>query len=345
MKNILILVMSCQDEFFTKEEEIIKETWAKDIINKKYPNIDFIIYRGGYDSNSYSNKNKLLKLHIEDDMPYTFKKTYMALNMIWSEFREYDYVFRTNTSTYVNVPLLNELVQRMEDDSIAYFSDIYSLSEQCSPYPLCLGGRGNGILLSNKLVNIILKEGLPWIYLTHAMHSSDGKAHIPDDSTISTILNSHWIINGEDYKKHICGLRHGWYKCVSIENSQGNGICTYGENSQDPEFWKQFVSIQMKCYREREREYDNYNEFHSIISKASEIDIETLELNEWYYTRFSVFIGSILGYVKFDEWKNIDKFKLYDIEIHNKASDDEQKYKDKLPFIYVKYNQNKDFSI
>ena len=137
--------MSCQDEFFMNEEELVKETWAKPIIDGEYKNIDFIIYRGGYEKNSYSNKNKLLKLHIEDTMPYTFKKTYMALNMIWNEFKKYDYVFRTNTSTYVNVPLLNELIQRTEDDSIAYFSDIYSLSEQCAPYPLCLGGRGNGI--------------------------------------------------------------------------------------------------------------------------------------------------------------------------------------------------------
>lgn len=345
MKSLLILVMSCQDDFFVKEEEILKETWAKPIINGEYKNIDIIIYRGGYDENSYSNKTKVLKLHIEDGMPYTFKKTYMALNMIWNEFREYDYVFRTNTSTYVNVPLMNELIQRMEDDTIAYFSDIYSLSEQCAPYPLCLGGRGNGMLLSNKLVNIILKEGLPWIYLTHAMHSSDGTAHIPDDSTISMILNSHWIMNGEEYKDHIKGLRHGWYNCISTEAYNNHSVCNYFEKSQDPEFWKNMVTIQMKCYREREREYDNYKEFHEIISKASDIDNDTIELNENYYNNFDVFIGSILGYAPYDEWKATNKFQLYDLEIHHKASDDEQRYKTKLPFIYVKYNQNKDFSI
>lgn len=345
MKTLLILVMSCQDEFFMNEEELIKETWGKDIIEGKYNNIDIIIYRGGYEKNSYSNKNKLLKLHIEDKMPYTFKKTYMALNMIWNDFRKYDYVFRTNTSTYVNVPLLNELIQRMTDDSTAYFSDIYSLSEQCAPYPLCLGGRGNGMLLSQKLVEIVLKEGLPYIYLTHAMHSSDGTAHIPDDSTISTILNSHWIMNGEEYKDHIKGLRHGWYKCISTNAGNNNSICSYFEDSQDPEFWKQFVTIQMKCYREREREYDNYREFHGIISKASSITLDDIELNEYYYNKYNIFIGSILGYTSFENWSKLNKFDLYDLEIHNKASDDEQRYKAKLPFIYVKYNQNKDFSI
>ena len=345
MKSLLILVMSCQDEFFMNEEELVKETWAKPIIDGEYKNIDFIIYRGGYEKNSYSNKNKLLKLHIEDTMPYTFKKTYMALNMIWNEFKKYDYVFRTNTSTYVNVPLLNELIQRMEDDSIAYFSDIYSLSEQCAPYPLCLGGRGNGILLSKRLVEIVLKEGLPWIYLTHSMHASDGNAHIPDDSQISMILNSHWIMEGEDYKSHICGLRHGWYNCIPTKATNNHSVCAYYEKSQDPEFWKTMVTIQMKCYREREREFDNYREFHSIIEKASKIDDTTININEQYYKKFDVFIGSILGYINIEEWKNIDKFKLYDLEIHNKASDDEQRYKAKLPFIYVKYNMNKDFSI
>ena len=337
--------MSCQDEFFMNEEELVKETWAKDIIDKKYPNVDFIIYRGGYDANSYSNKNKLLKLHIEDGMPYTFKKTYMALNMIWNDFRKYDYVFRTNTSTYVNVQLLNELIQRMDDDTISYFSDIYSLSEQCAPYPLCLGGRGNGMLLPKKSVEIILKEGLPWIYLTHAMHSSDGTAHIPDDSMVSMILNSHWIMEGEDYKNHIKGLRHGWYNCIPTDAKNNHSVCAYYEKSQDPEFWSTMVTIQMKCYREREREFDNYREFHSIFEKVTEIDEDTLKLNEWYYDNFDVFIGSILGYMPIKEWLKFDKFKLYDLEIHNKASDDEQRYKAKLPFIYVKYNMNKDFSI
>lgn len=345
MKNLLILVMSCQDEFFANEEELIRETWGKDIIEGKYSNVDLIIYRGGYEKNSYSNKSKLLKLHIEDGMPYTFKKTYMALNMIWNEFRKYDYVFRTNTSTYVNVPLMNELIQRMTDDTVAYYSDIYSLSEQCTPYPLCISGRGNGMLLSKNLVEIILKEGLPYIYSTNTMHGSNGEAHIPDDSVISNILNSHWIMNGEEYKDHIKGLRHGWYKAISIKNGLGNGICTYDCDNQDPEYWKQFVTIQMKCYREREREYDNYREFHEIISKASEIDEDDIDINEYYYNKFNVFIGSILGYASYEEWKKTNKFTLYDLEINNKASDDEQRYYDKRPFIYVKYNQNKDFNI
>lgn len=344
MKNILILVMSCQDEFFTKEEEILKQTWAKPIIDKEYSNIDFIIYRGGYDENSYSNKTKVLKLHVEDGLQYTFKKTYMALNMVWNEFRKYDYVFRTNTSTYVNVPLLNELVQRMEDDSIAYYSDIYSLSEFCAPYPLCISGRGNGMLLSSKLIEIILAEGLPFIYFSNTTQGSD-KGFLSDDATISTILNSHWIMNGEEYKDHIRGLRHGWHKCIPTEVQNGHTLCRYQENSDDPEFWKSFVTIQMKCYREREREYDNYAEFHEIISKASKIDEDTVLENEWYYDKFNVFIGSILGYVSYNDWRHGDKFRLYDLEINNKASDDEQRYFEKRPFIYVKYNVNKEFSI
>ena len=37
-KKILILVMSCNLDFFDRELEIVEETWAKDIIDGKYWN-------------------------------------------------------------------------------------------------------------------------------------------------------------------------------------------------------------------------------------------------------------------------------------------------------------------
>ena len=200
------------------------------------------------------------------------------------------------------------------------------------------------MLLSAKLVDIILKEGLPFIYFSNTTQGSD-KGFLSDDATISNLLNSHWVANGEEYKNHIRGLRHGWYKCISTNANSHNTICSYFEDRKDPEFWKTFVTVQMKCYREREREYDNYMEFHSIVCGKIATDEESIEINEYYYDRFNVFIGSILGYIKYDEWKQIDKYKLYDIEINNKASDDEQRYFEKKPFIYVKYNVNKEFSI
>ena len=121
MKKILILVMSCQDEFFQNQVNTIKEMWAKPILEGKYPNIDFIVYEGGYDKHSYDKENHILKVRCEDDLDNTYKKTYYAFNLINNNI-EYDYIFRTNTSTYVNVDLLNKFIQSLDDDNIVYTS-------------------------------------------------------------------------------------------------------------------------------------------------------------------------------------------------------------------------------
>ena len=40
-KTILFLIQSCNREDFLNEEFVVKETWAKDVIDGKYSNIDY----------------------------------------------------------------------------------------------------------------------------------------------------------------------------------------------------------------------------------------------------------------------------------------------------------------
>lgn len=44
-KKILVLVLSCDIEPFLSYEKVIQETWARDIIAKRWPNVDFYFYR------------------------------------------------------------------------------------------------------------------------------------------------------------------------------------------------------------------------------------------------------------------------------------------------------------
>jgi hypothetical protein len=325
MKRILILSMSCNDDFFISQEEDVKNTWAKDIIEGKYENIDFMIYRGGYDENSMSKKNHLMKLNVYDDINNTFLKTYMALSMCWKYLGKYDYVFRTNTSTYINIPLLNELVQNLDSDDIVYGSDIYSLSEKNCPYPLCWYVRGNGMLLSQKHIDIILEDSLPLLYQKGG-----------DDTMISSILNSYYIKNGEDYKKHIRGYKHGWYKTTNTDVNNGNNLCKYNCDNNNPEFWNSFITIQMKSYMDRNIDHKNYLEFYEIMKSYVDKDINKTALENINY-EFQLFIGSILGYVNHDEWINTDKYKLYLVEVNHKASDDDARFLPKEPLKYVNY--------
>lgn len=324
MKKILITVMSCDKEFFINQEELIKQTWAKDIIEGKYPNIDIVFYMGCPVINEtyFDNDLKTIVLKCEDDLDNTFKKTIRAFEYIDNNY-EYDYIFRTNTSTYVNVQLLNEFIQSITDDNILYGSEIYSLSESTCPYPLCLFARGNSIILSKKHIDILLKDSYPLLYL-----------NLCDDYTIGNIINSHWIKQNIDYTQYIKGIPHGWYKCTFTEIKNNHSLCTYYNTNNDINFLSQFITIQIRNYNDRSLETKHYLELHDLFStyKLTEKDEAINKVIE-YTKNYDIFIGSILGYINFETWKNIDKHKLYNIEIKHKATDDVEFYKKQKPWI------------
>lgn len=318
MKKILIMIMSCNDDFFVTQEQIMKETWIKQI--DQFNNIDYIIYRGdpNIEKHKYDKQNHLLSLRCEDDLNNTYKKTYYAFKL-GHKIYDYDYIFRTNTSTYVNVVLLNQFIQELDNDEILWASDLYSLSNSFCPYPLYLYGRGNGMILSKKLVDIILSEGISHLYLEKC-----------DDWIIGNILNTYWIKQGKDYLDYIKGYKHGWYKCVPEEQPNNHKLCVYGNQNSDWEFIKQFITIQIKRYRERHLENAQYKELNETFEQNKYADDleDIIKSNIEYSKRPSVFIGSILGYTDYEDWKKCNKMQLFNYQVKHKASDDEEHGKD-----------------
>lgn len=332
MKKILILSMSCNNDFFINEEAVVRDTWAKPIIDGEYPHIKYISYRGGYEKNSYSKSEYCLKLNVEDDLQHTFKKTYFAMSMALKNFGDFDYIFRTNTSTYVNVRLLDAFVQALDNDDVTWCGETYSLSEMCSPYPLCLTPRGNCILMSRKMVDVILNNGLSLLYFTD----------LSDDSYLGNLLNTYWISHSENYRDYVKTFYHGWYKCTNTTVENGHPLCKYNESRQDFNFWKDFITVQIRKYmQDRNEEKDTYYEFDKIMKEGKYEDInESVKANLEYGQNPPVFIGSILGYIPYKQWLAYDKHELYDYEINHKASDDPYRYKEKVPFVYIDYHGN-----
>lgn len=321
-KKILFLSMTCQDKFFVEQTEIVKQTWAKDIIDGKYGNnVDFLSYDGWIENFKLDKENHILHVRAEDTD--TYKKTYYAISVLQKNF-DYDYIFRTNTSTYVNVPLAIEFINSLDDtDEVLWTSELIALTEANVPHPLDLYGRGNGLIMSKNMINIFLKEGINLLYL-----------NMCDDIGIGNVLNSYYIKNQKNYLNHIKSFCHGWYKCISIKDSKNNHqLCQYWNENNDYEFLKKFMTIQIKQYYSRENEINNYLELHNILKdKHDDNLIETVNANKRYALNPSVFIGSVLGYIPFKEYISCNKNELWDIEIKHKADNDEckDKFKDKL---------------
>lgn len=121
-KKVIILSMSCNQERYINEEEAIRQTWGKDILEGKYDNIELMFYRGGSD-NTYL-EGDVLHLTSDDTLIGTYQKTIDAFNFLL-ENKDFDYIIRTNTSTYINIRAIQQFLEFNIDEEIV-----------CGPYLL-----------------------------------------------------------------------------------------------------------------------------------------------------------------------------------------------------------------
>ena len=215
--------MSSNNDFFRHQNEIIRNTWGKDV--------DVLFYEGDYYIDNINGD--VLELNCKDTIDWTYAKTYYALKYV-NDNLDYDYIFRTNTSTYVNTKLLQAFVDSLEDTQVLWTSELYSLSEGIAPYPLTLYGRGNGLLFSKELVELFIRIGINFLYM-----------NVVDDLYIGNVLNSYHMSRNEDYKKYIKSFTHAWYKCVPGEFYCGHKLSNFGKCG-DAEYYKDFITIQVK---------------------------------------------------------------------------------------------------
>lgn len=156
-KKILFLSMSAELPLFKALEKASNDTWRK-IDNKKYKNINAEFW-------SYTDAAKGEETHVDVDnhMIYikhnyeidayqqTFSKTIFAINELKKMKIDYDYLVRTNNSTWINIPLLNEFIAYQEDDSKIFAGRIYSAFWSA----FNMYGGGELMVLSKRNVDIL----------------------------------------------------------------------------------------------------------------------------------------------------------------------------------------------
>ena len=131
-KKLLVLSMSANIPLFNKLEEVSNETW-RNIDKEKYPNIDvqFWTYTDApKGKQTYVDADNHI-IYIERDYTqngfwHTFSKTIFAIREIKKLGIDYDYLIRTNNSTWINIPMLNEFLSYQEDDSQIFAGRIYA---------------------------------------------------------------------------------------------------------------------------------------------------------------------------------------------------------------------------
>lgn len=158
-KKLLFLSMSADMSPFNELEEACNQTW-RNVDHEKYPNIDaeFWTYTDAEPGKSSSVDMKNHIIYIKRDTSHkdmidaTYSKTIEAFLIITEKLNlEFDYLIRTNNSTWINVPLVNEFLAYCNDDSLWYGAKLYAAFHSAfNPY---VGGQL--MILSRRNLQII----------------------------------------------------------------------------------------------------------------------------------------------------------------------------------------------
>lgn len=344
--KILILIMSASNDFFRAQMSDVKETWidllykenTKSIIDNYCDDIDWLYYDND-DSRMFSiteqNDLKLIDNYIgvikdEQDShhlittyyadKFTWHKTYLVFKYLFKEnqniYNKYDYVIRTNTSTYLNLPLLSyvlyrdfnkETINNVENYKITYGADLISSIFESVPKEFDLYTRGNCMILSRyNIQNVILKYG----QIFNGNIIKDETIEISDDIRIGNLLNSYYNDFDEDsfkYLKYYKGLPFNWYRSAMYGFNNHHKTSSEGMASsfklEDKPFYELNIAIQVKSYEFRSTESDNYHELHNkmktrVYPDYSEEYLENLYNKiEKYSENPSVFLLGNINYM------------------------------------------------
>lgn len=304
--KIIVLIMSADLPFFSNQLEDCKKTWLRPIIGSdgaetvnKYADIITWKYYDArfnekvkYDNDSCiitddcviedkDDKDHLINVLYDDK--YTFQKTYDVFNYITENY-DYDYIIRTNTSTYLNLPLLSYCLYNEFNESgwedIAHCTDLISAHSIKCPEAGDIYMRGNCLVLTrHQIKDIILKYGK--LYSYGVVNSSQNS--LIDDVCIGCILNNYYnnFKAGRhfDYLNHIKCFPQTWYKCTDQVNEFGhqfapNGYATCLDESDNSSviMYASCAAIQIRSYytaigREK-TEHAHYAELHGKITRS-----------------------------------------------------------------------------
>lgn len=150
--KVIVLVLSTKNSHFKYMDELVKNTWAKYNID----NIEVIFYYADPNLESnYKFTGNELYIKCEETQNNILYKTLKALEFVYNNF-EFDFIFRTNISSFVNQYKLYEYLKDKPKEKFyrgpSYVYDIYG------DYFKLKYASGGGFFLSKDLVLNLLKE-------------------------------------------------------------------------------------------------------------------------------------------------------------------------------------------
>lgn len=202
MKKVLILILSSANEPFNMMEECIRNTWGK----YKHPNVE-IYYNHSYNSSFMINEpvieGDIIKAPFIENFNTIGNKTISAFEYFVNN-KEFDYVIRPNSSSFINIPGLLDFLEtapstKYYSGSLIWFNNGGVIDEDKigGPTECC---SGCGYILSRDLVELIVDKKDMW---QHRMIDDMALCKFLKDHEVEAIesprIAAHYTKNGEVY--------------------------------------------------------------------------------------------------------------------------------------------------
>ena len=200
--KVLILAMSCEDDFFKMSRYVTHDTWAKSVIEGKNEGIGFLSYTSTEDDERIEDNTVYVK--VPDLITDTYRKTIRCFEFLRENGITFDYVLRTNTSVYFNIPItIRDIINPVIENSIDLYSEWRGfINFRGEDYPEF---HGSMFVMSSKLIYDIvdsdIDENSPDV-VEYVTSNNKGTVGI-DDITISAITYLLNERNGYKYNIYI----------------------------------------------------------------------------------------------------------------------------------------------
>jgi len=155
--KILILIISSVGEPYNRLEEAIRRTWGKN----KNKDVEIFYNYGNGTSPSKIYGDKII-CESEETLHNIGKKTIKSFELLYENY-EFDYIFRTNLSSYVNIDnMLRYLIDKQRKNFYGGMCTLNFSGEHLQKFGEGTFASGSGYFLSKDVVSLIIDNKELW---------------------------------------------------------------------------------------------------------------------------------------------------------------------------------------